>query len=345
MVQRSLDALLTALRTKQRPIQFCVYRLNLRKGRLPTSAKADSFHAALEAERKRLEDAKTVLVVRQTQTVGMLQQLKDCANVLEADLTKKNAAQKIDRDCLKEQSDPLSMPMGGVQGALGFGEGSRNPRPRSADARAPFRKPFAESGESSVSVYSEGARKNEQNRIAQTLHIIAAAEKGLEPDAQKLCKANAEVMEKTDRDCKEAFERSQARMRERINTLEAARIKLTKEIVQCSGKIDQTRQNMLLISAGLAQHQIPLDSAGQALKLRETRDPAEDIRDEVAVGLENSRRKMEDNMLQLKEEHLRTSKALDALEETRRGLETQLRDTNVALQTDLQCRQASSYAY
>jgi hypothetical protein len=109
--KRSLEDVIQAMRSKQKPLQFCSYRLNLRKSRLPPNWSNDSFQAALASEKGTLEDAKALLVVRQTQTVGMLQQLKDCERNLEADLTTKQNAQRIDRECLKEQTVPANVPV------------------------------------------------------------------------------------------------------------------------------------------------------------------------------------------------------------------------------------------
>jgi hypothetical protein len=177
------------------------------------------------------------------------------------------------------------------------------------------------------------------------MQLIAAAEKGLEQDARALCDENSQVIARSDRDCELAFRRSQARMQERIDLMETSQLKLQKEIEQCGGKIDQTRQNLHLISASLQQHEIPLETTSHNLKLRQLRDPSEAIRDEVAVGLTNNKRTMEAARKHLQDEHANTRRRLHELEETRRGLETQLRDTNVALQTDLQCQSAATYSY
>merc|ERR1719159_934368 len=100
------------------------------------------------------------------------------------------------------------------------------------------------------------------------MQLIAAAEKGLERDNQRLCEENAQVIAKCERDCELAYRRSQARMKERIDLMEASQLKLQKEIEQCGGKINQTRQNLHLISASLQQHEIPLEVQNQNMKLQ-----------------------------------------------------------------------------
>merc|ERR1719506_3085913 len=172
--KRSLEDVIQAIRSKQKPLQFCSYRITLRKSRLPPNWSNDSFQAALASEKGTLEDAKALLVVRQTQTAGMLQQLKDCERALEADLTTKQNAQRIDRECLKEQTVPASVPVA-VIAKVGSDETlatyATAARSRARDASA---------ASSEVSTYSEAARRNEKDRITKTMQLIAAAEKGLE---------------------------------------------------------------------------------------------------------------------------------------------------------------------
>lgn len=158
-----------------------------------------------------------------------------------------------------------------------------------------------------------------------------------------LCNVNAKAIAAWDAKCHQAFQRTGARMRERLAHVESSRQKLQQQLTTVAAKLDQTRMSLRITDSNLEHLGLPLEVAENQVKLRALRPPRELIRDEVSSGLEHQLNSLHYNMQSLGEEKQRTMLVLQDLERTKASLESDLKDKTLALQIDMQCERCATY--
>jgi hypothetical protein len=341
LAQRSLDKLHIALAEKERPLQLCAWRMEQRSQRPEDEMVRDAFEISLETEREILLRAQECIRAHCEKTEEGVKKLSLWQRELEHDQHHKSHSLDIDETCLtaKHEKWPIrGTPKMDKSMLAASDAGLREHVMRSMatmTVSSRMRPLPLESG-SSVATAVQGVTEEEARQTSTMVSVSRTRE--AEQATAYLREMNDRILKTSAVDCEAASQAVERAMKRRIAEATMVKKRLETAIKETSDKIELVSRGMSKTGTHMHAEMEPKNICKARDQYRNVRTDRENICDPVTASMHQHVEHLDRNVEFLSQCEMDEAETLEALEATRRELESDLRNKVASLEIDLRCQ-------
>jgi len=338
--QRSLEALRSAERAKDRPLELNRFRFETRNKRPSCERVRDPFELALEEEQEQLRTAQRLLNGNAKKTEAALNTLGRMLDDIHFDHDHKEHGQQIDEQCLGRTH--AAWPSRGDVRVGMLKHGLASPK---GTLKAAASLGLQASGMVSLRVPSEAVERvaapnleQEERRHHNTARNALLAKEAERASSQLGTETNA-LLQQTEADCRRALEKVERTMAHRIEECTIIKEKIKKAILDTRNQIQRTVRTMQRTETEIHHHEEPAELCTTRDAFRSSRKRHENIEDPVSTAMHYHKQGLQKGANLLGSCNGHENRVLQELERARRQLEADLADKEMAIDLDIKCQQ------
>jgi chromosome segregation ATPase len=316
----SLTQLETALRSKEAPLQLCMWRMEQRERRPLREQVRDAVELALEEEKTALMQTQRKLSDAIKRTKNTILGLEGKLEEVRHDIDQKTQALSVDEMCLRTTHRSYQTVVG------------KTPPRSTASSRLPSasKKSAQNQVAAQESSRNEVARQQEAVRLNHTAQVREDQAKVLRDD-------NAKLVQRCDRIAEEAVNKSERCLQDRVNENQGMRRRLELEIRETLAKMENTKNTIAETRSQIRSLEEPIENCNTCASWRKQRATREHIHDPVSTKLQEHQMTLLRSHEELTSHHQTEKQILQDLQERKERLKEDLRDKTAALHIDLNC--------
>lgn len=344
LAQQSLDKLMLASSEKERPLQLCAWRMEQRSQRPEDEMVRDAFEISLERERETLLRAQEGIRAHCEKTEEAVKKLTQWQKELEHDEHHKSHSLAIDETCANHKHG--KWPTRGtprmdkeMMAATDAGLRDHVMTSMAAMTIESRRRPLpldSSQSKDSIATAAQGASEEEARQTHTMINVSRTRE--AEQATAYLREMNDRLLRITSVDCQAASRSVESAMARRIAEATMVKKRLETAIQETTEKIDMVSHGMTKTGAHLRADTEPRNICKARDKYRINRTDRENIVDPVTAAMGQHIDHLDRNIDFLRQCEGDEVETLEALESTRKELESDLRNKAAALEIDLRCQ-------